>query len=81
MRYHAIVYNMMIIGEAANLLSIEFRQTHPITPWRQITGMRKFLIHGYHQVEADLVWNVIDEDLHLLRAQVVDYLEVFKEQG
>lgn len=55
MRYHAIVYNMMIIGEAANLLSIEFRQIHPITPWRQITGMRNFLIHGYHQVETDLV--------------------------
>ena len=80
MRYHAIVYNMMIIGEAANLLSIEFRQIHPITPWRQITGMRNFLIHGYHQVETDLVWKVIDEDLHLLRSQVVDYLEEFKEQ-
>ena len=81
MRYHAIVYNMMIIGEAANLLSIEFRQTHPITPWRQITGMRNVLIHGYHQVEVDLVWKVIDEDLYLLRSQVVDYLEEFKEQG
>jgi uncharacterized protein with HEPN domain len=80
MRYHAIVYNMMIIGEAANLLSIEFRQIHPITPWRQITGMRNFLIHGYHQVETDLVWKVIDEDLHLLRSQVVDYLEELKEQ-
>ena len=81
MRYHAIVSNMMIIGEAANLLSTEFRQTHPITPWRQITGMRNFLIHGYHQVEVDLVWKVIDEDLYLLRSQVVDYLEELKEQG
>lgn len=30
----------MIIGEAANMLTEEFRNTHPITPWRQITGMR-----------------------------------------
>ena len=35
------------------------------------------IIHGYHQVEVDLVWKVIDEDLHLLRSQIVDYLEEF----
>ena len=74
MRYHAVVYNMMIIGEAANMLTFEFRENHPETPWRQITGMRNFLIHGYHQVEKDIVWKVIDEDLHILRPQIVGYL-------
>lgn len=65
----------MIIGEAANLLTSDFRQTHPITPWRQIIGMRNFLIHGYQQVEKDIVWQVIDADLHLLRPQLVDYIK------
>ena len=50
MRYHAVVYNIMIIGEAANLLTREFKENHPLTPWRQITGMRNFLIHGYHHL-------------------------------
>ncbi len=80
MRYHAIVYNIMIIGEAANLLTVEFREAHKATPWRQITGMRNFLIHGYHQVEKDIVWQVIEEDLHLLRPQIVDYLEELNQQ-
>jgi len=80
MRYHAIVYNIMIIGEAANMLTEEFRNTHPITPWRQITGMRNFLIHGYHQVETDLVWEVIDKDLHILRPQIADYIEELKSE-
>jgi uncharacterized protein with HEPN domain len=74
MRYHAVVYNIMIIGEAANMLTFEFRESHPLTPWRQITGMRNFLIYGYHQVEKDIVWKVVEEDLHLLRPQIVDYL-------
>lgn len=74
MRYHAVVYNIMIIGEAANTLTLEFREKHPETPWKQITGMRNFLIHGYHQVEKDIVWKVIEEDLHLLRPQIVSYL-------
>ena len=28
MCYHAVVYNIMIIGEAANMLTKEFRNTH-----------------------------------------------------
>lgn len=67
MRYHAVVYNIMIIGEAANMLTFEFREEHPSTPWKQITGMRNFLVHGYHQVEKDIVWKVIEDDLHQLR--------------
>lgn len=43
MRYHAVVYNIMIIGEAANMLTMEFCESHPETPWKQITGMRNFL--------------------------------------
>lgn len=74
MRYHAVVYNIMIIGEAANLLTKEFCASHPQTPWRQIIGMRNFLIHGYQQVEKDLVWSVIASDLSSLRTQIVNYL-------
>lgn len=81
MRYHAVVYNIMIIGEAANLLTMDFRLTHPLTPWKQITGMRNFLIHGYHQVEKDIVWNVIDKDLHLLRPLIVDYIKETEEEN
>ena len=72
--YHAVIYNIMIMGEAANMLTHEFRDAHPETQWRQVTNMRNFLIHGYHQVEKDIVWKVIEEDLHLLRPQIVDYL-------
>lgn len=74
MRYHAVVYNIMIIGEAANMLTFDFREEHPATPWKQITGMRNFLVHGYHHVEKDIVWKVIEDDLHRLREQVVEYI-------
>lgn len=36
MCYHAVVYNIMIIGEAANMLTNEFRDRHSEIPWRQI---------------------------------------------
>ena len=68
------VADLRVIGEAANLLTKDFCQEHPATPWRQIVGMRNFLIHGYKQVEKDLVWQVIDNELNILRMQVREYL-------
>ena len=73
--YHAVIYNIMIIGEAANMLTHEFREVHADLQWRQITNMRNFLIHGYHNVEEDLVWEAISVDLHPIREKIVEYLE------
>ncbi len=73
--YHAVIYNLMIIGEAANMLTFEFREAHDDLKWRQITNMRNFLIHGYHNVEADLVWEAISADLQPIREKIVKYLE------
>ena len=36
MCFHAVVYNIMIIGEAANMLTKEFREEHSEVPWRNI---------------------------------------------
>lgn len=73
--YHAVIYNIMIIGEAANMLTFEFRDSHSDLKWRQITNMRNFLIHGYHNVEEDLVWEAISLDLPLIREKIARYLE------
>jgi len=39
--------------------------------------MRNFLIHGYHNVEKDLVWEAIAVDLQHIREKIVKYLEGF----
>ena len=73
--YFAVVKNVEIIGEAAYMLSQEFKDAHPETPWKIIIGMRHFLVHGYYQVDSDEVWNVIDKDLKPLSAQLERYLQ------
>ena len=72
--YHAVIYNLMIMGEAANMLTLEFREAHSEVQWRQVTNMRNFLIHGYHNVEEDLVWEAVSKDLQPLREQIKRYL-------
>lgn len=76
--YYAVVKNVEIIGEAAYMLSQEFKDSHPQTPWKIIIGMRHILVHGYFEVEPDEVWNVIDKDLKPLQAQLESYLKEFE---
>ena len=73
--YGGIVYYTMIIGEAAYMLTKEFKDAHPATPWRQIEGMRHHIVHGYFQVREDMLWNVIQKDLQPLKEQLLKYME------
>ena len=59
-----------IIGEAVRGLSDELRRAHPEVPWRQMIAMRNVLIHGYFDIDVDLVWSVVQNDLPKLGAQI-----------
>ena len=72
--FGGIVYYTMIIGEAAYKLSKEFISTHPDIPWQDIADMRHHLVHGYYQVDSQIVWAVIQNDLIPLREQIQKYL-------
>ena len=59
----SLVKCVEIIGEAAGRISDEVRMSHPQIPWRDIIGMRHHLIHAYYDVNLDIVWQTVSEDL------------------
>lgn len=75
MLYFAVVKNMEIIGEAAYMLTPEFKDSHPQTPWRDIINMRHILVHGYYQVDSREVWSTIVRDLPVLQKQIEKYIQ------
>ena len=75
MMYYAVVKNIEIIGEAANLLTNEFKSEHPDTQWKLITGMRNYIVHEYFQVDNTVIWDVIQNDLPNLETHIKDYLQ------
>ncbi len=75
MCFHAVVYNIMIIGEAANLLTKDFRSNHPDVPWRDIVDMRNVLVHGYITTNASLVWDTCTNDLPSLKIEIAKYIK------
>jgi uncharacterized protein with HEPN domain len=60
---NAVIRALEVIGEAASKVSPAFRAAQPAIPWREITGMRHRLIHGYDEVQLDVVWRVVAEHL------------------
>ena len=74
LRYYGIVKNIEIIGEAANMISAEFKETHTEVAWRAIAGMRNFLVHEYFRVDNDTVWAVIHSEIVDLKKHVSHYL-------
>ena len=75
MRYYAIVKNLEIIGEAANMLTQDFCDAHPETQWKMIIKMRNYIVHEYFNIDNDVVWEVINKDLPELETQVTKYLD------
>jgi uncharacterized protein with HEPN domain len=62
----AVLHELLVLGEAAKRLSAAFREEHPDVPWKAIAGMRDRLLHGYDDVDLDLVWKTVDADLPAL---------------
>ena len=59
----AILYRLIVIGEATKRLSNEFREQYPMIPWRQMAGLRDVVIHDYDELDFDILWNVIHINL------------------
>lgn len=52
-----------VIGEAASRVSDETRAANPAIPWSAIVGMRNRLVHGYFDIDTEIVWKTATEEL------------------
>jgi len=67
---YALIQCLLVVGEAAAHISLEFQHRHPEIEWRGAIGMRHRLVHGYAEVDLDVVWAVLRQDLPELLAQL-----------
>jgi len=66
----AVVRAIEIIGEAAGRVSMETREAIPEIPWSAIISMRNRLIHGYFDIDTEVVWKTVTEELPILLRQL-----------
>ena len=63
MMHNACIKQLEIIGEAANRISDELKDTCPEIKWAEIIGLRNILIHEYFGVDIKVIWDIIQFDL------------------
>src|SRR5215475_773058 len=69
----AVVLNLMTIGEAAARIvneCKEFAVAHPEIPWVQMRGMRNRMVHGYFDIDLNIVWATVQSSLPELESQL-----------
>ncbi len=71
----AVYRNFEIIGEAANRLTTEFIENHSSVNWHKVIGLRNRIIHAYFDIDDDIIWNIIQNDLPILKEQVQKILK------
>ena len=65
--YNAVSMCILQIGELANAISEEFRETtKEQINWKQIRGMRNWIAHAYGEVDELILWETISNDIPVL---------------
>ena len=78
-RTELIIYNIQVLGEAANNVSEAMCAKHPEIDFKGWAGMRHRLVHDYANIDLDIVWNAVCDDLPRLEKAlkpIVDALPI-----
>lgn len=71
----SLVHLLEIIGEAANGVSSEMRSRYKDLPWQTLVDMRNRLIHGYFDIDLDIVWNTVENNIPQLKQDLEMIIE------
>jgi uncharacterized protein with HEPN domain len=75
---YAVVRALEIIGEAVKRLPEELKREYPDIPWKGMAGMRDRIIHGYDNVDLEIVWDVIKRDIPLIKPKIMLILKDYR---
>ncbi|HAO22821.1 MAG TPA: hypothetical protein DCQ37_21625 [Desulfobacteraceae bacterium] len=71
----AVIRKLEIIGEAAKNIPDSVKKKYPNIQWKQMTGMRDRLIHGYFGISIRLIWGTVRNDIPPLIKAIFQVLD------
>ena len=78
MYYYAVVKAVELVGEAASTVTTASQSELWEIPWGKITGMRNILVHNFHGIDNEILWEVIQDDMHILISQIQETLAQYE---
>ncbi len=66
----AVLYQLQTMAQALRDKTDERRARYPEVPFRAMSGLRTVLVHDYLSLEMEIIWNIVEEHLPVLKPQV-----------
>lgn len=67
----AVIRQLEVIGEATSNLQETFKKKNSDIPWREISDFRNVLAHEYWDVDLEIVWKAVHEDVSALKSALL----------
>ncbi|MBI5917709.1 MAG: DUF86 domain-containing protein [Bacteroidetes bacterium] len=68
--FDAVLMNFILIGEAVSKISVELKATNSQIPWQKIKGFRYLAVHDYFGVDAEEIWQIVQNHLPELEKNI-----------
>ncbi|WP_170175817.1 HepT-like ribonuclease domain-containing protein [Sulfurimonas crateris] len=68
--FDASMMQLVVIGETITRLDESFKKTHQHIPWQKIKDFRNIIAHDYFGIDADEIWDIIQNKLIPLRSEI-----------
>ena len=75
--FDATLMNFVVLGEVSDRISDEAKSWRPNVLWKKIKGFRNLIAHEYLGIDAEAVWQIVQEEIPPLRdsiQQIIDTL-------
>ena len=74
----AVLRNLHTLAESSQRISSDLKKRHPQVDWRIMSAFRNVIVHDYLGISLDRVWDVIEDDLPVLRKYITAILETLE---
>jgi len=69
--FDATMMQFVVIGETISRLNENFKNTQNQIPWQKIKDFRNIIAHDYFGIDADEIWDIINEKLLPLKKEIL----------
>ncbi|MFA5215585.1 DUF86 domain-containing protein [Sulfuricurvum sp.] len=73
--FDASMMQFVVIGEIISRLDETFKTSHTEIPWQKIKDFRNIIAHDYFGIDADEIWDIINNKLLPLKSDIEKLIE------